>query len=489
MFASWLIYTLFLILTYFWLIRSKNWQKSGLDVKSLTMGFSLRLLAGIAFVWVYTFYYGNGKLSMDAGHAIDQSKMLYEVFWVDQPAFWKLFTGIGETEALVKQYMAESVTWDAGSMTMLNDAKNVTRFNTVIYFFSQGNPFLHAGVMSLISFIGIVALSKVMFQTTRFSQKTIFWMLNLLPNTLFWGSGILKEPFVLFGLGLTLLALFMRSNKLKWIFLVVGIASLLLFKAYILAFFSLALAFYWFVKKYAFSPWKVASIGMVFIFGLLYLVNLKGNKPLDFFTKRQIDFQNVARGGVYIQVGNKMLYIDNKYRDFVVIQKDSVTITSDQFHFQEAISDPYFRLKPSSLKPKLATYFLFYDMSGSRNYYELTPIQGSFWQLIKNIPEALINTLLRPLPMDGGTVFIRLAQLETALLLLWLVLVWRNRRNDFSSKNELVALLVFIFGLSLIIGWFTCVPGAIVRYRIPVYLAVLWISFYCIEPSWKKIEK
>lgn len=460
-----------------------------MDRSTLVLGFVLRLLAGIAFVWVYTFYYGSGKLSMDAGHAIDQSNMLYDVFWIDQSAFWKLFTGIGESEALVKQYMAESVTWDAGDLTILNDAKNVTRLNTVIYFFSQGNPFLHAGVMSLISFIGIAAMSRVMFRTTGFSQKNIFWLLNLFPNALFWGSGILKEPFVLFGLGLTLLGLSMQSSKRKWIALLVGIASLLLFKAYILAFFSLALAFYWLVKKYAFPPWKVASIGVVAVFALLYLVNLNGNKALDFFTKRQIDFQNVARGGVYIQVDNSMLYIDNKYRDMLVIKGDSVSVTSEQIRYQEAISDPYFRLKASSIKPALASYFLLYDMSGSRNYYELTPIQGSFVQLLKNIPEAVINTLVRPFPWDGSTVFIRLAQIETALLFCWLLLVWRKKRSDFRSKNEVVALLLFIFGLSLIIGWFTCVPGAVVRYRIPVYLAVLWISFYCIEPSWKKIEK
>src|SRR5690606_17670490 len=99
----------------------------------------------------------------------------------------------------------------------------------------------------------------------------------------------------------------------------------------------------------------------------------------------------------------------------------------------------------------------------SDGYIGVTLINNSFTQLLKNIPEALSNVLLRPFINDPGSWLKYPAILELILLYLFIIYAFLHRKKLTSNEvGLLIAAIIFIIGLSLIIGWVTPVLGAIV---------------------------
>jgi Na+/H+ antiporter NhaA len=67
--------------------------------------------------------------------------------------------------------------------------------------------------------------------------------------------------------------------------------------------------------------------------------------------------------------------------------------------------------------------------------------------------------------------------------------VFLNRRKiDQMQLKLVVSILLFCMILATAIGFFACVSGAIVRYRIPVFIALFWVLSIYINPpeKWKK---
>ena len=94
-------------------------------------------------------------------------------------------------------------------------------------------------------------------------------------------------------------------------------------------------------------------------------------------------------------------------------------------------------------------------------------------QLLKNVPEALFNVLIRPIPGDPGSWLKYPAIAENFLLYGLLIFLGFNLRYADQKQTALI-LGIFAFGitLSLLIGWVTPVLGAINRYRTPVILGI-----------------
>jgi hypothetical protein len=117
--------------------------------------------------------------------------------------------------------------------------------------------------------------------------------------------------------------------------------------------------------------------------------------------------------------------------------------------------------------------------------------QDSYQQLIANIPEALFNASIRPLPNDPGSKLKYISMLEVWVLFAFLMYAIVNRRKIISGeKNIIVGLIIFALFLFVLIGWTTPVLGAITRYRFPAQLALVLVGLILIQPKsitlWKK---
>ena len=105
----------------------------------------------------------------------------------------------------------------------------------------------------------------------------------------------------------------------------------------------------------------------------------------------------------------------------------------------------------------------------------LEPTAGSF---IATLPQAFVNTFLRPYPWEASGALQWMASMETMLILVLIAAAFVYGRNQGWTTSPLVWLSIFFgLGLYLFIGYTVPFPGAIVRYKtIPELLFILAIS-------------
>jgi hypothetical protein len=141
---------------------------------------------------------------------------------------------------------------------------------------------------------------------------------------------------------------------------------------------------------------------------------------------------------------------------------------------------------PVHLEPNTDTLLVSYYTAGCYSFIETTPIDNSFGQLMKNIPEALVNSVLRPFPTDPGSNLKYLSMVEIWVLILFLFFaLFKHRKLQNDEKSVVFGLIIFSLVLFLLIGWTTPVIGAIARYRFPAQLALVIIGLILIKPHKK----
>ena len=105
------------------------------------------------------------------------------------------------------------------------------------------------------------------------------------------------------------------------------------------------------------------------------------------------------------------------------------------------------------------------------------------------MPEAVNNVLLRPYPNDPPNSSFKCLSIIDGwglILLLITVIIFFRRKINRKELDLIIALCVFSLVLTLLIGWTTPVLGAIIRYKIPIQLAMMLITLILFEP--KKIK-
>lgn len=284
---------------------------------------------------------------------------------------------------------------------------------------------------------------------------------------------------MLLGLGLFLRGVFHdESQKKKILFGVIGGLLLLGFKPYVMFMLMPMLTFLATTKLLP----KFKIIGGILILGILTALLFASfpkprEKAIQTISRKQFDFVQVGRGGLHVYADSVFYYFRTDQIASLNRDHDTVWLKHDldaQILKLGQISDPVpIRLK----KANNERWIKYFENTQSDGFIPVTPINNSYGQLIRNIPEALYHALFRPIPGDPGGALNWVAFIETVLL--FSALFWTITQRKKLSEQErirIAGLIIFAFLLSLIIGWTTPVLGAIARYRIPVYIAILIIT-------------
>lgn len=455
---------------------------------TLPLTFALKVSVGGLFVYIYTYYYGNGILSEDAGVYMRESKIVHDVFYQSKLDYFKLLFGLDFDHQLTLQYLSETTNWDAGSQSVINENRVFIKFQSLIQFISFNRVSVHVMVMCAISTLAVKHLFIAIQQRTTLKSFYTFWLIALIPSVLFWTSGLAKEPLMLLGFGLLIRSLLDLhfSIKRKFFFGIVGIMLVLIFKSYVLL--ALVPPFI-FCATYKLLPhlngFFVFTISIFMIALFVFIFPGKRQSFVELTTRKQYDFNNVASGGIHAHLGNTFYFFSPEKRSALLIEGDHLQVikpvTAVAYQHGD-ISHP----KLIEFVPNEDKMFIYFQNERCHGYFDITPIENSFMQLIKNIPQALMNSLFRPFLFDEGGSMKYLAMLEMVLIYLGLAFAFFKRKT--LEKKEImliVATWMFIFTLSLLIGWVTPVLGAIVRYRIPILLAIAFIAFILFNPPIK----
>jgi hypothetical protein len=263
---------------------------------------------------------------------------------------------------------------------------------------------------------------------------------------------------------------------------------MLLFKPYVLACILPALGFH-FIYRYFGGESILKSLAISS--ALLAITVLVFPKTEETFThyisRKQFDFDNVGKGGIHVLGDTCFYYFKPEQIDLLDFKGNLVTLksaTDAYVIYFGSIQSPI----PIHLQATGETWQVAYKSVGCLSYIEPKLIENSTSQLIKNIPESLANSVLRPYPGDPGSWLKIPAMLEVWIIffVFLICVIYRRKLNSF-EKGLIGALFIFALSLYLLIGWTTPVIGAIARYRFPAQLAVVFIGLILIDS--KKIFK
>lgn len=462
-------------------------QPKSTDLSSklhIPLAFTLKTVFGIAFILVYSYYYGSGQLTEDAGDYMRESTILNGVFFENPIDYLRFLTGIDESQPLIQKYLLETKHWNMDQVLFLNESKNVIRVNSILQFISFNSPYIHVFFLALVGLAGHFQIFRTLQNRTLFSSNFNFWISFVLPSLLFWTSGILKEPFILLGLGFCFRACFDSSHsvskKIKWIS--TGLFLLMAFKIYVALLIVYSFIGYLVIKRI--QPVK-PLIGLSFFVGISFTIFLICTPLQSAFitalTYKQFDFNNVARKGVHGKDAN-----DNYY--FISFEQSHQIEITDSLVIKEGIYAECYKGKTKTLNSihlnpgkKLKVV---YQSKGSSSYHEPRMINNSYLILLRNIPEALYLSLLTPPNHWNDGVFAWVSFSESILFILALLFfILQFQKRNKSNDIAVIILLMFALSLLLLIGWTTPVVGAIVRYRFPAQLAMLLAALLYAQPS------
>lgn len=475
--------SLFFLTLLLFLRISKLNRKSELNPWLLPAAFIFKIAVGLLFLQFYVFQHSEPHLKTDAGAFINEAKILNSVYDQSPSDYLKLLSGIGSSDELSTKYLGATNHWDSGSQAIFSDNRNIIRVHAMIDLFSFGIVSIHMLIFAFISLIGTLLLFLSIKRRSSLKPWVIFGLLLLLPNILFWSSGILKETFVIFGIGAFAYGLMNSKSWIKKItFIGIGIISLICFKPYILLVGIPSLVVYWIYVK---SPrYKLAlSFGIPLLISTLILVCVPSilEKGTHLLSRKQFDFANVGRGGTHVDADTCFYYFAPSQRTFLRMEGDSVWLKNEIDAFKVMHGD-LTAPAPIHLHPNKKAWMLYFDQPPAASFIKITPIDDKAINLLTTAPAAIFSAIFRPLPSDPGGNLKHLAFVETLLLfslVLWTIL--RHKPLSVEDKGFILGSIVFCLLLALLIGWTTPVLGAVHRYRLPIQLAMIC----CIIVSWK----
>ena len=193
---------------------------------------------------------------------------------------------------------------------------------------------------------------------------------------------------------------------------------------------------------------------------------------------KQKDFIGITEDGVYLSNENNTLFL--KGLDTASLNK---TAGKDLYKIKPGISYPRWQKIHVSDSIRVnsaddtASYRLLWYIPKIGSKIHLTELRPDIFSFVRNAPEALFHSLMRPLPGESFSPFLLLASGENVFLILLIpaALIFRKRKEEIPF-NDIFFCLSFAIVLLLIVGWTTPVMGAIVRYRMPAlpfYLTAL----------------
>lgn len=472
-----LLLILYLVLTF-----SLTWyinRKCLTEFKSFILPgfFAIKFLIAIFFLYVYTFYYGGGELTADAGRFFEESKVLKDVFYQSPIDYLKFLFGTDDDPAFINKYLESTNHWNAGNQVLPNDSRNVIRVNSLMLFISDGKVLIHFLLFSLASFLGGLDLYQFIKKRSKLPKGLLLLLMTLAPSIAFWSSSIIKEPLMMLGLCLVLRAAFdnIDVKRKLWRYLFGGLL-LIGYKPYVFLCLLVALIFYWFISRVTRSQILNLALYGIIGFGALFFTGLL-DKGVYLISKQQEDFINVRDGGLYLfEDDEHYFYVYYNNRNHFSIEGKEATLVKPVGAFHMRIDNNFDR-KPVRLNTVGKTYRIGVSMQKAGSGIPITPIKGNGVTMLKIVPEVLFNTMIRPIPHKNSSWLQYPAFIENLIVLFALIFatIIYPRKLKRKDNRILFSLIIFTLMIYLIVGWTTPVVGAIVRYIIPGLLGLLLI--------------
>lgn len=490
---TWAIFIIIALLSLIIVRQSEACRLPGISRNTQLVLFILKVAAGFGLWIVYTYYYTERQYS-DIWKFYDDSAILYEAIHESPSDYFSMITGIGIDNRIEQTYLMRMNHWHQPfENNLFNDSHTIIRFNAIARLFSMGNYHTHTLIMCLLSFIGLSALYRWIYSFIPQWKKVIIAVLFLLPSLTFWSSGVLKEGLMIFALGIIIEQSwkFLKHRNLYRIpIILAAIALLAITKLYMLAFLLPALfVAWWLTRRPGFTLVKFSIVlALLLAAGKMIEVTYPRLSPARLLALKHNDFVRLAHGGTYMYNDTVVVYLEAERRGQLVCSNgDSCTLERNVPYQYWRIQDNFADTLTSDGNIIRANYKILTDLPKAGSIIDRRFLNPDFSSVLKNIPTALFNTLLRPMPWEINSAMLAPAILENLLLVMFIVAALIFRRRT-ANPDVFWFCITFAVITLAVIGVTTPVLGAIVRYRI-IALPFLLLSLLLITDREKVIRK
>ena len=420
---------IFLFLYFSWgVYKWSFFNLQGLSRKFLLSAFVLKIIAGLALTYLYTYYY-DIREEADTFRYFDDSYHLHRVFFDSPVKYFRILLGIDEGKDLLPYLDAMNNWFPQERNTFYNDNRTVIRINALLRWISFGNYYVHLLFFSFASFYGITFIYKAFHR--YFSGKKIWLGLIIffLPSLVFWSSAVLKEGPLLFFFGITL-------NVLNKIF-----TKRAYWQHYLLLCFCFLCLFH--IKFY------VGLTLVPAITGYLWILYKKGPHPI---------IKMITNFGVYFLAA----------------------VLKHEHSFRWSFF--------SVLKWKRSAFLGLAEKVKAKSLIETGQLEDTPISFLKYFMLGFFNAVSRPFPWEIYSIVILPNAIENIIVFAFISFcIWYGQIKNFDKIGYFF--IMFAFGLLTIIGMVTPIIGSLVRYKIPAipFLLMFFLLFLNKEKSKKTL--
>ncbi|RDV16077.1 hypothetical protein DXT99_05245 [Pontibacter diazotrophicus] len=387
----------------------------------------LKLVCGIMLGVLYFYYYGEGDTTFYHKRALWAVDILYHDGLQDYLKY------------LLVDEVPQHSPLSAVQVPYYSSAWNVVKLISVPLAFTAGSYYLCSVYLSLLSFAGVWFLVNKLSNYFPGTAKAAVISFLFIPSVVFWSSGIIKESFIMGGMGMLvgscLELLQPGTTRVKIKYMLLALVGVLLI---------------WYVKYFV-----AIALGF-FLLSVFVLKILNTAKALEGIS-------------VYLKVVAAVLL-------FI-----GIAFVSSRLNYNLNFSQ-----MPVTVYNNYLEYRLISEEKPSINLPTLEPTYFSF---VIHAPLAFFNILLRPFLWEVYNPVTFVAAIEnTFVLILLLLFCWDAFRNKirFSSNNYLLpATVCYILLMGILLAYSMPNFGTLSRYRIVFLPFLLYLLF--LSPSTNRL--
>ena len=412
--------------------RIDFFQINGIKKNHILFAFLSQVFAGYILYIIYSQYYTE-RYTADIFKYYDDSLVLYNTFFSNPLDFFKIIIGIDcDSEDYLINYFSEMNHWDTSyKNSLMDESRLLIRLNAILNIIGFKSYSFNLISFVFIGFLGKFLITKNLVKFYKSINPIIlFWGLILFPSLMLWSSGILKEPLIIFSIGLILQSFGVYNSKKMSSLILVFFGLLIIFKLkfYVFICFLPALISFLICQNWKIKPLKVITITSISLNILLVILSTLKNSY------------------------NPLEILSNKQNDFI----------------------------------KLAEIF------NAGSSFKMVPMDPNFNSFLSSIPLGVINGFFRPFPSDINKIIHALPLIENIFLyVLFIYLLYKlfslKIKLETVYLNTLLNSVFFISLLFVITGISTPVIGALVRYKLPGTIFII-ISICLIHGQTKNYE-
>jgi hypothetical protein len=401
------------------------------EYKYFVKGLTFKIIGAILFALVYEYYYGGGDTTTYFRDSRVLSKML----------FYKPLVGLSilAGNISVENYSAFDVNTYWPHLYMWRDPNSFTviRYTTFFTILGSRSYIVTSILVGCFSYIGVWKLFKLFKHYYSEHVKVIAFSILFLPSFVFWGSGIMKDTFIVGAscwMTYNFFKIFISPNKIP-----INVFLLLMN----------------FIIMLNIKPYIIACIvpSMLIWINQAYIRSIKSKVVKIFLLPLIVVIISVGGYFIMINVSGSM--------------------------------GEYGNVDSAIEKAKLTQEDLLREDQYGGNNYDLGEIDGSFKGLLKIAPLAIYTAMYRPFLTETNNIMMFFTAFENFILLLitvYILLKVPIKRIIFIlSHNPLMQFsLVFTIVLAFGVGLASANFGALVRYKIPFipfYYSTLFLIF------------